>query len=275
MPELPEVQTVVTGLNKVLKDKKIKSIHIYNDTVIGFPETNEFINKCEGKTIESLSRRGKYIIIHFKEPSERLVVHLRMSGKLLYKKREENRDKHTHVVFEFNDNTDLRFNNVRKFGRLYLIDEQNVDKAGNLNNLGVEPLSDKFTLESFKEMLQNRRGMIKPLLMNQEFIAGIGNIYADEALFLSQIRPNKKANVLSDKEIENLYYEIRKILKKGIKMGGTSVSDYVNALGKAGKFQNKLNVYKKEGEKCPNCEDEIVKKKVSGRTARFCPNCQD
>jgi len=275
MPELPEVQTVVTGLNDILKDKKIISTNVHDDTVIGFPDKNDFINKSEGKTIKSLSRRGKYIIIHFKDTAERLVVHLRMSGKLLYKKRGENRDKHTHVVFEFNDNTDLRFNNVRKFGRLYLIDKQNVDKAGNLNNLGVEPLSDKFTLELFKKMLQNRRGMIKPLLMNQEFIAGIGNIYADEALYLSKIRPDKKANKLSEKEIESLYHEIRKILKKGIKMGGTSVSDYVNALGKAGKFQNELNVYKKEGNKCPNCDEEIIKKKVSGRTARFCPNCQD
>lgn len=275
MPELPEVQTVVTGLNEILKDKIIRSTHIYDDTVIGFPEKNDFIKKSEGKTIKSFSRRGKYIIIYFNNTSERLVVHLRMSGKLLYKKREDNREKHTHVVFEFNDNTDLRFNNVRKFGRLYLIDDKNMDKAGNLNNLGVEPLSDKFTLELFKEKLQGRKGMIKPLLMNQEFIAGIGNIYADEALFLSQIRPDKKANKLSEKEIENLYYEIRKVLKKGIKMGGTSVSDYVNALGKAGKFQNELNVYKKEGEKCHNCEEKIVKKKVSGRAARFCPNCQD
>jgi|AntDeeMinimDraft_5_1070356.scaffolds.fasta_scaffold23181_2 formamidopyrimidine-DNA glycosylase len=275
MPELPEVQTVVTGLNDILKGKKIINTHIYDDSVIGFPEKGNFIKKSEGKTIKALSRRGKYIIFHFEDTTERLVVHLRMSGKLLFKKREENREKHTHVVFEFDDNTDLRFNNVRKFGRLYLIDEQNVDKAGNLNNLGVEPLSDEFTLELFKEMLKNRRGMIKPLLMNQEFIAGIGNIYADEALFLSKIRPDKKANKLSEREIENLYYEIRKILQKGIKMGGTSVSDYVNALGKAGKFQNELNVYKREGGKCPNCEDEIVKKNVSGRTARFCPNCQD
>ncbi|MCF8002247.1 MAG: DNA-formamidopyrimidine glycosylase [Halanaerobiales bacterium] len=274
MPELPEVQTVVTGLNDVLKGKKIISTHIHDDTVIGFPDKSNFINKSVGKKIKKLSRRGKYIIIHFEDNSERLVIHLRMSGKLLYKKREENRKKHTHVVFEFNDNTDLRFNNVRKFGRLYLIDDQNMDKAGNLNNLGVEPLSDKFTIELFKEMLKNRRGMIKPLLMNQEFIAGIGNIYADEALFLSKIRPDKKANKLSEKEIERLYHEIRKILKKGIKMGGTSVSDYVNALGKAGKFQNELNVYKKEGGKCPNCEDEIIKKKVSGRSARFCPSCQ-
>lgn len=275
MPELPEVQTVVTGLNNILKNKKIINTYIYDDTVIGYPEKGDFIKKSNGKTIKSLSRKGKYIIINFKQPPERLVVHLRMSGQLLYKKREANRQKHTHVVFEFNDNTDLRFNNVRKFGRLYLIDDQNLDKAGNLENLGVEPLSDKFTLELFKEILKNRTGMIKPLLMNQEIIAGIGNIYADEALFLSQIRPDKKANKLSEKEIEDLYHKIRKILKKGIKMGGTSVSDYVNALGKAGQFQNELNVYKKEGKKCNYCDEKIVKKKVSGRVARFCPNCQD
>jgi formamidopyrimidine-DNA glycosylase len=275
MPELPEVQTVVTGLDKLLRGKKIVNTHIYDDMVIGYPVQEEFLNISQDKEIESLSRRGKYIIINFKDSEYKLIVHLRMSGKLLYKDRNDEKDKHTHVIFEFNDDTDLRFNNVRKFGRLYFITENDIEEAGNLKNLGVEPLSENFTLELFEEMLSKRKGMIKPLIMNQEFIAGIGNIYADEALYQAHIKPDRKANTLNEEEIEDLYIAIREILKKGIKMGGTSVSDYVNALGKSGQFQHQLNVYKKEGNKCAKCGAEIEKKKVSGRAARFCPECQN
>lgn len=274
MPELPEVQTVVSGLNDILKGKAIKNTIIYDGTVIGYPDNDKFIKLSEGKKIESLDRRGKYIIINFAESEYRLIIHLRMSGKLLYKKRNENRQKHTHVVFEFKDNTDLRFNNVRKFGRMYIINQDSINEAGNLVNLGIEPLSDEFTVDLFKKMLKKRKAMIKPLLMKQEFIAGIGNIYADEALFLSGIRPDRKSNDLSDKEIENLHAEIRKILIKGIKMGGTSISDYVNALGKTGDFQHELNVYNHEGKECVKCGNTIKREKFSGRAARFCPNCQ-
>lgn len=275
MPELPEVHTVVMGLNKLLRGKKIVNTHIYEEMIIGYPQKEEFIKLSEGKKIKSLARRGKYIIVDFNDNNHKLVVHLRMSGKLLYKKRNDEKDKHTHVIFEFNDGTDLRFNNIRKFGRLYIITEKELEKAGNLSNLGIEPLSDEFTSDLFKEMLDAKKGMVKPLIMNQEFIAGIGNIYADEALFMANIRPDRKANTLNEQEIKDLYNAIRVILKKGIKMGGTSVSDYVNALGKSGQFQHELNVYKKEGEKCEKCGEEIEKKKVSGRSARFCPNCQN
>src|SRR6056297_4495 len=274
MPELPEVQTIVTGLNEILKGKTITNTYIYDDMVIGYPDKKQFIEKSKDKKIMYISRRGKYIIVNFDNNQYRLVIHLRMSGKLLYKERQEGREKHTHVVFEFNDNTDLRFNNVRKFGRLYFIEDDKFENAGNIDNLGLEPLSDKFSLKLFKEMLDKRKGMIKPLLMNQEFIAGIGNIYADEALFLAEIRPDRKANNLKEKEIKALYKQLRKILRKGIKMGGTSISDYVNALGETGKFQKELNVYQREGQKCKICGEEIQKKKISGRSIRFCPNCQ-
>jgi len=274
MPELPEVQTIVTGLNEILKGKTITNTYIYDDMVIGYPDKKQFIEKSKDKKIMSISRRGKYIIVNFDNNQYRLVIHLRMSGKLLYKERQEGREKHTHVVFEFNDNTDLRFNNVRKFGRLYFIEDDKFENAGNIDNLGLEPLSDKFSLRLLKEMLDKRKGMIKPLLMNQEFIAGIGNIYADEALFLAKIRPDRKANNLNEKEINALYKQLRKILRKGIKMGGTSISDYVNALGETGKFQKELNVYQREGQKCKICGEEIQKKKISGRSTRFCPNCQ-
>ena len=275
MPELPEVQTIVTGLNNILKGKKILDTHIYDEMVIGYPEKEEFIEISRDKEIKEFTRRGKYIIINFVDTEYKLVIHLRMSGKLLYKKRDAERKKHTHVVFEFDDGTDLRFNNVRKFGRLYFITEDSIEQAGNLKNLGAEPLSDRFTLDLFKEMLENRKGMIKPLLMNQEFIAGVGNIYADEALHIAHIKPDRKANTLKDKEIEDLFKALRKILKKGIKMGGTSISDYVNALGKSGQFQHELNVYNQEGEKCNNCGSIIEKKKVSGRGTRYCPECQN
>src|SRR6056297_2000966 len=139
MPELPEVQTIVNGLNDILKEKKIVNTYVYDDMVIGYPKKEDFIKRSKDKIIKEFSRRGKYIIIKFIDSNLRLVIHLRMSGKLLYKNRDEKTQKHTHVVFEFHDNTDLRFNNVRKFGRLYFINKKEIDKAGNLKNLGIEP----------------------------------------------------------------------------------------------------------------------------------------
>lgn len=274
MPELPEVQTVVDGLNKLIKDKTIKNTNVFDHTVIGFPNKEDFIKRTENKKILCILRKGKYILIKLADDLM-IVIHLRMSGKLLFKNREQLKDKHTHLIFEFDDNSDLRFNNVRKFGRLYVVNKKEVDKAGNLRNLGVEPLSEEFDFNLFIKMLKKRKGMIKPLLMNQEFIAGMGNIYTDEALYLAKIRPDRKADSLNRKEVKRLYNSLQKVLKKGIKMGGTTFSDYVNALGESGQFQYQLKVYNQEGTSCKICGEKIVKEKISGRATRYCPECQN
>lgn len=274
LPELPEVETVVQGLKDLTEGRKIMTVKVREEKIIGYPEkVNEFIHDVINKKIVNLGRRGKYILINL-DQYKTMVVHLRMTGKLLVKASELPFEKHTHVIFELDNDQDLRFNNVRKFGRIYLVDSGNWEKAGGLNELGPEPLADDFTLECFEKQFENRRASIKSLLLDQSFIAGLGNIYTDEVLFMAGINPGRKANTLSREEIKKIYKSIRKLLKLGIKYGGTTFSDYVNVLGKKGSFQRKLLVYQQQGKKCPECGAAIVKEKIAGRSTHYCPQCQ-
>jgi formamidopyrimidine-DNA glycosylase len=275
MPELPEVETVVKGLRPLITDRIVTGVEIREKNMIAYPENDieAFKDSLIGSKIEAINRRGKYIIIEL-DKDKNLVIHLRMTGKLLVKEVKEFRDKHTHVIFSLNDGQEIRFNNIRKFGRVYLIDKNHPEQAGGLADLGPEPLNDNLTLEDFKKLFENRRALMKSLLLNQHFVAGIGNIYADEILYLSGIRPDRTADTLIDIEKEKIYYNMRDILEKGIIYGGTSFSDYVNAFGEKGSFQEELKVHQREGEKCYFCESKIKKIKVSGRSTYFCPKCQ-
>ena len=275
MPELPEVETVVRGLRPLITDKIVTAVEIREENMIAYPENDieAFTNSLTGSKIEAINRRGKYIIMEL-STDKNMVIHLRMTGKLLVKEVKEFRDKHTHVIFSLNDGQEIRFNNIRKFGRVYLIDKNHPEQAGGLADLGPEPLSDELTVEEFKKLFEKRRALMKSLLLNQHFIAGIGNIYADEILFRSGIRPDRKANTLNDTEKEEVYNKMREILKKGIIYGGTSFSDYVNAFGEKGSFQEELRVHQREGEECFDCGSIIEKIKVSGRSTYFCSQCQ-
>ncbi|KXS49479.1 MAG: formamidopyrimidine-DNA glycosylase [Halanaerobium sp. 4-GBenrich] len=275
MPELPEVETVVKGLRPLIKDRRVTAVEIREKNMIAYPENNidEFKESLIGSKIEAINRRGKYIIIELNN-EKNMVIHLRMTGKLLVKEVEEFRDKHTHVIFSLNDGQEIRFNNIRKFGRVYLIDKNHPEQAGGLSDLGPEPLSEDLTLTDFKKLFKNRRALMKSLLLNQHFVAGIGNIYADEILFLSGVRPDRTADTLTEDEKEKIYHNMRHILKKGIIYGGTSFSDYVNAFGEKGSFQEELKVHQREGEECYSCGTKINKIKVSGRSTYFCPKCQ-
>ena len=275
MPELPEVETVIKGLRPLITDKIVTEVEIREENMIAYPEADisAFKNSLVGSKIEAVNRRGKYIIIEL-NTDKNMVIHLRMTGKLLVKEVKEFRDKHTHVIFSLNDGQEIRFNNIRKFGRVYLIDKNHPEQAGGLADLGPEPLSDKLTLEDFKKLFENRRALMKSLLLNQHFIAGIGNIYADEILFRSKVRPDRTADTLTETEKEAIYHNMRDILEKGIIYGGTSFSDYVNAFGEKGSFQEELRVHQREGEKCYNCESIVEKIKISGRSTYFCPQCQ-
>lgn len=185
-----------------------------------------------------------------------------MTGKLLVKEVKDFRDKHTHVIFSLDDGQEIRFNNIRKFGRVYLIDRDQPEQAGGLATLGPEPLSDNLSLEDFKELFKNRRALMKSLLLNQKFIAGIGNIYADEILFRAAILPDRTADQLSESEKEAIYYNMREILQKGIIYGGTSFSDYVNAFGEKGSFQEELRVHQREEKNVINVELKLKKLKL-------------
>ena len=275
MPELPEVETVVKGLRPLITDRIVTAVEIREENMIAYPEADiqAFKDSLIGSKIDAINRRGKYIIIEL-NTDKNMVIHLRMTGKLLVKEVKEFRDKHTHVIFSLNDGQEIRFNNIRKFGRVYLIDKNHPEQAGGLADLGPEPLSDELTVEDFKKLFEKRRALMKSLLLNQHFVAGIGNIYADEILFRSQVRPDRTADTLTELEKEAIYHNMREILRKGIIYGGTSFSDYVNAFGEKGSFQEELRVHQREGEKCCECDSIIEKIKVSGRSTYFCPQCQ-
>ncbi|MGM0498579.1 MAG: DNA-formamidopyrimidine glycosylase [Bacillota bacterium] len=275
MPELPEVETVIKGLRPLVTDRVVTGVEIREKNMIAYPKNDieAFKNSLIGSKIEAINRRGKYIIIEL-DTAKNMVIHLRMTGKLLVKEVKEFRDKHTHVIFSLNDGQEIRFNNIRKFGRVYLIDKNHPEQAGGLADLGPEPLSDNLTVGDFKKLFNNRRALMKSLLLNQHFIAGIGNIYADEILFRAGVKPDRTADTLTEEEKEAIYYQMREILKKGIIYGGTSFSDYVNAFGEKGSFQEELRVHQRQGEKCYTCGKEIEKIKVSGRSTYFCPQCQ-
>ena len=274
MPELPEVETIVRGLRKVIVGQKIKEVEIQESKLIKFPDKNSFINGVTKSIINSVTRRGKYLIIKLSNQKD-LILHLAMTGQLLIKNRAEEIKKHTHVIFRFETGQDLRFNNVRKFGRIYLVNTEEWDQINCLNKMGPEPLADDFTFDDFKKRFKRRTTAIKSLLLKQDFLAGLGNIYTDEALFKAGIAPTRGADTLTDAEKKKLFTSIKEVLKSGIKYCGTSVSDYVNIEGESGSFQEKLKVYQKGGEDCPHCGQEIVKEKIGGRSSHYCPDCQE
>ncbi len=274
MPELPEVETVVSGLKKRICGKIINRIEVLEEMVLGYPpEVEVFCNGLRESRIEDLDRRGKYIIIELCR-NRKLIVHLRMTGKLLIRKNDAPPEKYTRVIFRFKYKEALFFNNMRKFGRLYLINDDEEDKAGSFSRLGPEPFDEDFTPEYLKQILNGRKASIKSVLLDQSNVAGLGNIYSDEALYRAGIKPIKPAGKLDNGEIKSLYGAIIDVLEAGIKYSGTSFSDYVNALGESGDFQEKLNVYGREGEECPFCGSRIEKCKVSGRSSHYCSRCQ-
>jgi len=209
MPELPEVETIKRGLQKQIKNKQIKDIVINVDKIVKKPSLREFITKIKGKKIKEIDRRGKYIIIHL-DSRNKLIVHLGMTGLLIYPYNESNEEitegkikaKHNHLVFTFTDDTQLVFNDVRRFGKIFLV--SNIDEVESIAKLGVEPLEDYFTEEVFTQILNKKKnGKIKSFLMKQEFITGLGNIYANEVLYTSNIHPIRLVSSISKKEIEN------------------------------------------------------------------------
>lgn len=271
MPELPEVETIVRSLRPIITGKEIVEVMINYPPIIGYPDSESFRLELIGRKIEQVSRRGKYIVMEV-TGGELLVTHLRMSGKLFYVLKDVPVKKHTHVVITFSDESQLRFVEVRKFGRMFLISENNLAQAGGYVTLGPEPL--EMTEENFLEKLENKRTKIKPLLLKQEFIAGIGNIYADEALFLSKLHPERTADTLTLLEKRRLFKSIREVLLRGIENRGTTKRDYVDSFGETGQNQNYLNVYGREGEECKICGTFILRSKVGGRSSHHCPHCQ-
>jgi len=277
MPELPEVETIVRGLREPLVGRQFIGIRIGWENLVGRPRpelaegpaAEEFERGLMGQRILAVKRRGKYLIFDL-SGGRSLIIHLRMTGRLLIVNSGEELDKHDHLIFELDDGRELRFNEMRKLGRVYLVD--NEDEV--VGELGPEPLDDNFTPADFTALLSGRRGMIKPLLLNQRFMAGVGNIYADEALFAARIHPERRADTLTAEEIERLYNTVRQVLRQGIENRGTTLTAYRDAEGKEGSNQEYLQVFGRAGQPCPRCGTAIERTVVGGRGTYFCPKCQ-
>jgi formamidopyrimidine-DNA glycosylase len=274
MPELPEVETVRRTLDKLVVGKTISRVEVLLPRIIRRPQEPEaFARALEGASLTGIGRRGKFLQFVL-DNGLILLSHLRMEGRYgLYCQADE-MEKHTHVRFFFTDGTELRYKDVRQFGTMDLYTLEELKTEGPLRKLGLEPLDDAFTLDAFRKALKGRRTKIKPLLLNQECVAGLGNIYVDEVLFSARIHPETPAAELSRKETERLHEAIRRILAEAVDAGGSSVKSYVNGQGEAGTYQFQLRVYGKEGTACAVCGSEIMKYVVGGRGTHICPRCQ-
>ena len=271
MPELPEVETVRKALLLKLKHKKINNLTVLHSNVFQNQDIANITEKIKGQSIQDIKRRGKWLV--FDLDNYYLLSHLRMEGKYLYRDIGEKFEKHELVIFNINNDFELRYKDVRKFGKMYLVEKDKLEESP-LSKLGLEPWDEKLTTEYLKESYKNKKLPIKTLLLDQSIIVGIGNIYADEILFLSKINPYKKASLLNDKELDSIIKYTRLVLEKAIKEGGTTIRSYTSEEGVTGLFQNSLNVHKQEGKKCPNCENIIIREKINGRSTYYCKNCQ-
>jgi len=296
MPELPEVETIKEDLKDIIRNKHIKKVEIRLVKAIKNTSGRRFIQELKGDTFKSLSRRGKYLIFSLKS-GKSLVIHLGMTGRLIHSKTNEGisdyNQKFSRVMFilghrNFNkqktgqakravilDKGILRFVDMRGFGGLYLIPKGGLEGFARLTALGPEPLSREFTPEVFKHLLKRHRARIKPLLLNQQFLTGLGNIYASESLYGARISPLKRADSLSDKEVKRLHSAIQKVLMGAIASHGASIdASYVDAKGRKGSYQFKLKVYHREGKRCFRCGGVVKRIKQNNRSTYFCPKCQ-
>jgi len=288
MPELPEVEVVKRSLKNWIINLPIKNIEI-NEINLRYKVKTREINQIIGSKIQSIKRRSKYLIF-FLTNGFVMIVHLGMTGKLIvenkykikkktsfyYNLKEEKDTKHDHIIFIFENGYKLIYNDVRKFGFIKFDKINNLEKNAHLKILGPEPLANTYNLKYFKNYIKGRKRVIKDLLMDQKFVSGLGNIYVNEILFCSKVRPTRKISKLEDTEVKKILDNTKKILSKAIVSGGSSIKNFSNSDGKVGSFQQHFRVYGKKGNVCSNadCNRKIEKIVISGRASFFCPKCQ-
>jgi formamidopyrimidine-DNA glycosylase len=271
MPELPEVETIVRGLKRTILNKTIDLIYL-NSPKINKGNFEGWLDILHGKSFRDVNRRGKNILIE-SSSGYTLWVHLKMTGHLYYVPKNNAIDKHDLMVFYLqNDDYSLRFNDYRRFGNIRLLKSDESRQQKGLATLGPEPL--EISRNDFIKLFQTTKRMIKPALLDQTFLAGLGNIYADESLFLAGIHPRRLTNTISEKKLIELYGIIQNILKKAISKMGTSVDSFAGVDGKPGGYQTYLKAYGREGEPCWRCGAKIKREKIGSRSAHYCPRCQ-
>lgn len=271
MPELPEVETIARDLRAELVGSAFCSIVTEHDRSV-VPEVGAFSVLVDAK-VKKVDRRGKFLLLHF-DNDYVVTIHLRMSGRVLLRTHDHEPLRFERHRLDF-DKTSLRFCDSRKFGRVWVSHKDEYEEMTGIYKLGIEPFDAKFDAEYFKNLVSGKKGTVKKILLDQSLVAGIGNIYADEACFYSHIRPDARIEDLDDEQIEVLYKSVIKALNQGIRNRGTSISDFQDAYGKMGSNQELLYVYGRGGQKCMRCSDTLIKTKVAGRGTVYCKNCQD
>ncbi|MBA3944282.1 MAG: bifunctional DNA-formamidopyrimidine glycosylase/DNA-(apurinic or apyrimidinic site) lyase [Herpetosiphonaceae bacterium] len=272
MPELPEVETVRRSLATQLIGLRITGCpHLDWPRTIAAPAAAQFCALLQDRPITAVERRAKYLILRL-DQGEALVIHLRMTGQLTVQPAGTLPDSHTHVIFDLDDGRRLRFRDARKFGRVWLLDAPGLALLH--RHLGPEPLDEALTAAEFALLLRRRKGALKPILLNQQVIAGLGNIYVDEALWQARLHPLRTVPSLTDDDVQQLFQAIQSVLRSAIEHRGTTFGQYVDGLGQAGANQHHLNVYGRQGEPCSRCGTPIEKLTVAQRGTHVCPHCQ-
>lgn len=272
MPELPEVETVKRTLELKLIGKVITNVDVYHDNIIEFPSISVFKKNIVGMKINGLDRYGKWLILDLGDYY--LFSHLRMEGKYFFRTSVDELNKHEHIVFHLDDGTELRYMDVRKFGKMHLIPKSEMELRSPLLGMGLEPWDDNLTIEYLKNKYSRKKLPIKSVLLDQSVIVGIGNIYADEILFLSNINPLTVSCELTDRQLESIITNTKKVLELAIEKGGSTIRSYTSVDGVHGLFQQELYVHSKVNEPCRICSSNIIKIKVGGRGTYYCPECQ-
>jgi len=272
MPELPEVETIVREMHESqLRGLKIQKVIIFWNRTLANQSPEAFAKQIKNQTIEDIKRRGKFIVFTLTQST--LIVHLRMTGKFFIDSKETPPHPHERVRLYLNDGRFLRYEDQRKFGKWYLLESEAL-----LEKIGIEPLSPEFTLDAFKDLLKGQKRRIKPFLLDQHYVAGVGNIYADEALWAAKIHPARTVDGLKENEIKALYKAIISVLQAGVENTGTSLgaarANYYSVSGRRGNNQDKLKVFRRDGLPCPRCHTAIQKITLAQRGTHFCPNCQ-
>ena len=288
MPELPEVEVVKRSLINKAQNSIVKTIKI-NDGRLRYKIDKNQIRKIIGLKIDKITRRSKYLLFYFSKNIV-MLAHLGMTGKFFFLDRknikyktsfyyninEEKDERHDRVIFNLSNNKKLIYNDVRKFGFIKFLNKDQISKNLHLRKLGPEPLHNKFSFNYFKKYILGKNRAIKETLMDQTFVSGLGNIYVNEILFFSKIKPTKKTKDLLDQDIKKIIKFTKKILFKAIKFGGSSIKDFSSDNGKKGLFQQHFRVYGRKGEKCFNktCNNNIIKIVIGSRASFYCPKCQ-
>jgi formamidopyrimidine-DNA glycosylase len=273
MPELPEVETVVRGLRAALPGRRILNVRLGKTDFIDDPAALEL--QLPGSRVVAVRRHGKFILVELESASghkheSSLLIHLGMTGQIVTCPPEVPVAPHTHVFFALDDGRELRYTDIRRFGRMAML--ANAAHESVLGKLGLDPL--EASEEEFRERFRSRRAHVKALLLDQRVLRGMGNIYTDESLWRARIHPRRLGANLDDKKMRRLFAVVRRVLNEAIRLGGSSISDYVDAEGQPGEFQIRHRAYGREGKKCSRCGKKIRRIIVAGRSSYFCPSCQ-